>query len=73
MNQSVDGNGYFKEKIFCFILRFASFVRNGGIFKEEEIEEYENFEVAEDEDSWLSSDQEQLPESTKDDILEESF
>ncbi len=53
--------------------RLAAFVQNGSIFQDDELEEYEKFEPDEDEDSWLSTDDEQQPESTKNEMVEESL
>lgn len=53
--------------------RFADFVKTGNIFEEDEIKAYEAFEPEEDNESWLSSDEEQLPESTQDEKPDNDF
>eukprot|EP00794_Sanderia_malayensis_P003475 gene3475-3973_t len=58
--------------------KFASFVQSGEIFQQDELDEYDKFDADED-DSWLSTDdesgQQQQPESTvnKSSILGQSF
>lgn len=56
-----------------FPLRFASFIESGKSFNDDELAEYESFRPKEDNESWLSSDQEEDGQLCEDENSERSI